>query len=432
MTKKYKPLPDNEDFVFTGLTGRVLSQSLAENRTRLTVVDGSNTIRVLLPINITAPQNGDIIRVTGKRRSMLGLPIVEGEDLLILTKTLRTEWFSSDISHQTLPREMQLLINEPARQAILIRSQVTNIVRLFLKRRQYLEVETPILLPERDIAPVSHFKTKSMASGREYFLRICPENYLKRLIVAGFSRVFEIGKNFRDESITSKNSPEFTVMECYEAYSNYLRMAELTEELIAEIVLTINGSPIISMSGRNIDITPPWTRISFNEAAREFAGIKLEELSNPEDLRGALLRIGITSPHATSRRELINLLAEQAIEPRLMNPTFLMDHPSETICVAKRHDQNPQLIERFEGFIGGVEFAHGYSEFSDAREQRVRMQVVLDEKVQAGDEKHELDAGFLTALEIGLPPTGGLGIGIDRIVMLLTNLPIEETVTFIA
>lgn len=326
------------------------------------------------------------------------------------------------------PREVLLARDNKVRHALKSRAKVLKIMRRELDRRGFLEVETNILLPVRDIAPVAHFGVTSRFGDKEagQVLRICPENQLKRMIVAGFDRVYEIGRSFRDEHSTERHLPEFSAMECYAAWAGYIEMMVLCKELVLEVLVSVGIS-----EERSAALRRPWNQITFRDAAIKFAGIDPDTLQDKTSLSEALEKAGISTHKCYYRRQLLDRLATVAIEPKLIEPTFLIDHPMETICVAKRHDDKPHLLERFEAYFMGVEIAHGFSELTAAQEQRARMKVLLAEKIAEGEKEHPLDEEFIQALELGLPPTGGLGIGIDRLVMLATEEPINRTVAFI-
>lgn len=326
------------------------------------------------------------------------------------------------------PREILLACDNKLRQALKSRSKVLKILRSELDQRGFLEVETNILLPVRDIAPVKHFTVISRFADKdsEQVLRICPENQLKRMIVAGFDRVYEIGRSFRDERATERHLPEFSSMECYAAWAGYREMMVLCEELVSEVLVQIGIS-----KEKTAALKKPWKQITFREAALKFAGIDPDALQDEASLTSALKKAGIPIDNCRHRRQLLDRLATVAIEPHLIEPTFLVDHPMETICVAKRHDDRPHLLERFEAYFMGIEIAHGFSELTVPQEQRLRMELLLAEKIADGEEEHPLDEEFIQALELGLPPTGGLGIGIDRLVMLATEEPINRTVPFV-
>jgi len=409
----------------TTLCGRVVA--LTEDGLTADVVANGAITKVRFPA-MPGPNIGDLIGSKGEYREERGERVLDASHWTTLTPTLRTDLFTNDGDHA--PREITLLQDEALRNALAVRRQVIKTVREYLDARRFLEMETPIILPIRDIAPVPHFAVTPARDGTAV-LRICPENALKRLIVAGFDRVYEIARNFRVENAAHHRSSEFTTVECYAAYTTYLQTMDLCEDLIRNIIrTTLGGNDVLRYQNREIDIKTRWERLDFQTAVQRATGIELERAPDTPTLKSEMAARGINAEGLHSRRACINHLAE-IVEEQLNSPTFLMDHPSETICVAQRHDApRSHLLQRFELFIGGMEIAHAFAELTDPLEQRARMQELLEEKIAAGDTPHPLDLDFLKAIDIGLPPTCGLGIGIDRLVMLLTNEPIDRVIAF--
>lgn len=409
----------------TTLCGRVVALT-ADGLTADVVANGV-IAKVRFPA-MPGPTIGDLIGSKGQYREERGERVLDARYWATLTPTLRTDLFTDNSDHA--PREITLLRDDAIRNALAVRRQVIKTVRAYLDGRGFLEMETPIILPIRDIAPVPHFTVTPGRDGTAV-LRICPENALKRLIVAGFDRVYEVARNFRVEKAAQHRSSEFTTVECYAAYATYVQTMDLCEDLIRIIIRTALGSSdVLQYQNRVIDIRTPWERLDFQTAVQRATGIELERASNTPMLKSEMAARGISAEGLHSRRACINQLAE-IVEEQLNNPTFLIDHPSETICVAQRHDApRSHLLQRFELFIGGMEIAHAFAELTDPLEQRERMQELMQEKIAAGDTPHPLDDDFLTAIDIGLPPTCGLGIGIDRLVMLLTNEPIDRVIAF--
>lgn len=410
------------------LIGRIINSNGVEGTVTIAVHGQGNVLDIRMEnwANLNnPPELGDLIYVNLNSLSSQN-GFIKGELINVIQKTYRQDLFKTV---DEPPREIDIITDPQLHRAIRLRAQILRVVRTVLNEHGFLEVETPILLRHHDIAPVEHFKVTSPSLPNQFYLRICPENYLKRLIVAGFDRVFEIGKSFRSEGHTTKNSPEFTTMECYQMLADYKVMMSLTEEIVRRIVLEIKGTSILTFRGQSIDVSIPWKRKPFLDAVDETLGISLLDHPDASSLATVMLEAGLNVSQNMSRRQLINVIAE-TVEAGFSEPTFLIDHPAETISVAKRHPSRPELIERFEGFIGGLELAHGFTELNDPVEQRQRMEDVLEEKALLGLPIHELDEEFLQALEIGFLPTAGLGIGIDRLVMLLTDSNLDRTITF--
>ena len=407
------------------MCGRVLTVT-ADGLVAQLIANGTVT-KVEFP-NMPGPSVGDIIGCKGGIRQGNGEQILYAIHWATLTPTQRPELFERDSS--IAPREITLLRDTALRHALDVRRQVIRTVRAFLDDRGFLEMETPIILPVRDIAPVPHFSV-SPTTHETAVLRICPENALKRLVVAGFDKVYEIARNFRIENPTNQRSCEFTTLECYQAYATYHQTMDLCQELILEVNRAVNSNTdVLRFQGATINIKAPWERQDFQTAVFRETDINLEQTPDLQTLQNIMEARGISARGLRSRRECVNYLAE-IVEQQIVTPTFLMDHPVETICVAQRHEApRSHLLQRFELFIGGMEVAHAFAELTNPIEQRMRMQHLMKEKIAAGEAVHQFDEDFLTTLDIGLPPTGGLGIGIDRLVMLLTDEPIDRVVAF--
>lgn len=407
------------------LCGRVIT--VTDDGLTADVLANGVTITVRFP-NMPGPTIGDIIGCKGQRHEEHGKQVLDVSRWATLTPTLRPDLFTQD--NPRSPREITLLRDPALRHALDIRRRVIKTVRDYLDDRGFLEMETPIVLPVRDIAPVPHFAVTPTTNGTAV-LRICPENALKRLVVSGFDRVYEVARNFRVEDATHHRSSEFTTLECYAAYTTYKHTMELCQDLILTVIRNVHGrDDVLQYQGKTIDITAPWERWDFQTAVQRATGIDLKQAPDLHTLQREMAARGMPASGFHSRRTCVNHLAE-IIEQQISTPTFLMDHPAETICVAQRHDApRSHLLQRFELFIGGMEIAHAFAELTNPLEQRERMQELLQERITAGDDAHPLDDDFLTAIDIGLPPTCGLGIGIDRLVMLLTNEPIDRVIAF--
>ncbi|MCX7731219.1 MAG: lysine--tRNA ligase, partial [Candidatus Caldatribacterium sp.] len=294
----------------------------------------------------------------------------------------------------------------------------------------FIEVETPMMQVVPGGALARPFKTFHNALGMELYLRIAPELFLKRLVVGGFEKVYEINRNFRNEGISVRHNPEFTMLELYEAYGNYETMMRLCEELIASVVFKLFGTYTVTYQGMTIDFTPPWKRIVLPEVLYEKTGVDV--LEDPLDvIREKVRALGMAFDENWDRGKFVNELLERFVQPELVHPTFVLDYPVEISPLAKAKEDDPRLAERFELFIGREEIGNAYSELNDPFEQRKRFEEQARKKAKGDLEAHSIDEDYIEALEYGMPPTGGLGIGIDRLVMLLTNVSsIREVILF--
>jgi lysyl-tRNA synthetase class 2 len=309
---------------------------------------------------------------------------------------------------------------------------VISAMRRFLDQRGFIEADTPVLHHKAGGAMAKPFITHHNALDRDLYLRIATELHLKRLVIGGFDRVYEIGRIFRNEGISTKHNPEFTTLECYHAYADYNDVMEMVEQMISSIAQEVLGTTKIKCSEFEINLSPPWKRITMREAIRERSGIDFTEFPNVPLLAAKMKEIGLHLDEGLSRGKLIDKLLSDKVEPNLIQPTFVMDYPVELSPLAKRKPNEPDLVERFEAFAGGMEIANAFSELNDPLEQRSRFEEQEKMRSLFGDEEAErIDEDFLLALEHGMPPTGGLGIGVDRLVMLLTGQEsIREVILF--
>ena len=379
---------------------------------------------------------GDFVAVEGTpMRTRTGEPTVAATGWRLIAKALRPppEKFHglADVEQRQRRRYLDLLANEATRETFRARSRIVAAVRRDLDARGFLEVETPVLQEEAGGAAARPFRTHSRELGEDRYLRVSLELHLKRLLVGGFERVYEIGRIFRNEGFSQRHNPEFTMLELYQAYADYGDMAALVEELVSGVALETAGSTTVRFGEHAIDLRPPWRRITFHEALREYGDFDLDAFADTEALRAELRRRGLDAPATASRAKLIDTAASQLAEPHLIQPTFLLDYPVELSPLAKRKADAPALVERFEAFAGGFEIANAYSELNDPVDQRERFEAQRALRA-AGDEEVELaDEDFLLALEHGMPPAGGLGLGIDRLAMLLTGqTSIREVILF--
>ncbi len=374
---------------------------------------------------------GDLIGVRGEVfRTRTGEITILVKELVLLAKSLRPlpEKFHGlkDVELRYRQRYVDLIVNTDARDVFLARTRITRLIRRFLDERGFVEVETPTLQPIYGGAAAEPFKTHYNVLDQEMFLRISDELYLKRLIVGGLERVYEMCKDFRNEGLDRTHNPEFTQVELYQAYADYADIMELVEALFRFLARELHGTTELSFEGRKIDFGKPWKRVRFTDALGEKIGADPLGLSEDE-LRKAGARLGIEMDPGAGRVKLLDKLFEELVQNHIVDPTFVMDHPKVTCPLAKQHRDNPALVERFEPVVCGMEIGNAFSELNDPIEQRKR----FEDQLSRHEEFATLDEDYVTALEYGMPPTGGLGLGVDRMVMLLTDTPsIRDVILF--
>ncbi len=427
------------------IVGRVVAQRGMGRASFLDVLDGSGRLQVLVRRNAVGEEAyerlklldlGDFVAVEGTpMRTRTGEATVGATSWQVITKALRAppEKFHglTDVEIRQRQRYLDLMANEEARDTFRLRSRIVAAIRRNLDERGYLEVETPVLQEEAGGAAARPFETYSQALGESRALRISLELHLKRLLVGGYERVYELGRIFRNEGFSQRHNPEFTMLELYEAYGDYGTIATLLEELVSGVAEEVLGTTKVSFGGNKIDFAPPWRRIGYLDALREYGDLDLDAFGEPESLREELRRRGFDAPSEAGRGKLIDIAASELVEPHLIQPTFLLDYPIELSPLAKRKAGTEGLVERFEAFVGGFEFANAYSELNDPVDQRERFEAQQALRIAGDDEVELADEDFLLALEHGMPPAGGLGFGIDRLVMLLTGqTSIREVILF--
>ncbi len=379
---------------------------------------------------------GDFLGITGTLfRTKTNEPTVEAREYVILAKALRPppeKWHGlQDVEVRYRQRYLDLMANPEVRDTFVLRSRIVAAVRRFLDARGYLEVETPVLHGTPGGAAARPFVTHHNTLDRQFYLRIALELHLKRLVIGGFDKVYELGRVFRNEGVSTKWNPEFTMLESYEAYADYNRLMDMVEEMVSSIALEQLGDTHVPYGDTIIDFAPPWPRIPLREAIRDRSGVDFDAYPDAESLRQATAASGVHVEKTWGRGKLIDELLTAHVEPHLLQPTFLIDYPIELSPLAKRKPEAPHLVERFEFFICGREVGNAYTELNDPVDQRERFLEQARLRA-AGDEEAEMvDEDFLIALEHGMPPTGGLGVGIDRLVMALTGSgSIREVILF--
>ena len=379
---------------------------------------------------------GDIIGVSGALlRTKTGEPTVKADTLTLLSKSfqpLPEKWHGlEDIDTRFRQRYLYLISNPEVKETFRIRSQVINAIRQFLNQRGFIEVETPILQPIAGGALARPFVTHYHALDHDFYLRIALELHLKRLIIGGLDKVYELGRTFRNEGISTKHNPEFTMLESYEAYADYNDMMKMLEEMVSCIGKQVLGTTKIKFGDKVIDFKPPWPRIELRQAIIKHCDIDFDEFPDADSLRSEMQKKGMDVDPKKDRGRLIDELISTCVEPNLIQPTFLVDYPVEMSPLAKTKPDDERIVERFEAYAGGMEIANAFTELNNPIEQRERF-FKQHKGRQSEDEPAEaIDHDFLLALEYGMPPTGGLGVGIDRLVMLLTNnQSIREVILF--
>jgi lysyl-tRNA synthetase class 2 len=369
---------------------------------------------------------GDFVRVEGPLwRTRTGELTVDARRADVLAKALRPlpeKWHGLvDVEARYRQRYLDLLTDPRAGEVARVRSRAGRALRGFLDGRGFLEVETPVLQPVYGGAHARPFSTRYEAYGQDVFLRISDELYLKRLVIGGLDSVYEIGRNFRNEGISRKHNPEFTMMECYQAYADYRDMMDLTQGLVQHVVQTVTGGTRVAFREQEIELGGEWPRRPMREAILEHTGVDVLAAPDFGSLRGRVVEKGLDPGAAPTWGQLVDHLFSEHVEPTLVQPTFIVDYPVELSPLAKRAVADPRLVERFELYVAGMELANAFSELNDPEDQRARFEEQRRMHAEGDDEAHPLDEEFLLAMEHGMPPTGGLGVGVDRLVMVLTD-----------
>ena len=429
--------PPDERLQNVSLAGRITSMRTMGKAAFLDLQDASGSIQALLRQNnledgfdlLKNLDIGDHLGVRGNLiRTRTGQVTIDALELTVTAKGMRPlpEKYHGlrDMETRYRQRYLDLIANQDEVMPVFVlRSKVIRGIRRFLDDRGFLEVDTPVLVPVAAGAHAKPFVTHHNALDQQLYLRIATELYLKRLIIGGFDKVYEIGRVFRNEGIDQDHNPEFTLLESYEAYADYNDIMEMVEQMVSTIAIEVNGSTKVIIGEDVIDFAPPWQRVSLREELEKRSGVDLESY-NDDALRQKAGEVGIDTKVLESRGRLIDKLLSTFVEPRLIQPTFVLDYPEEMSPLAKAKPDSPGYVERFEAFAFGMEIANSYSELNDPKIQRERFETQAQiQRLYENEEVDRQDDDFLTAMEYGMPPTGGLGIGIDRLVMLLAGQP---------
>jgi lysyl-tRNA synthetase class 2 len=369
---------------------------------------------------------GDIIFVEGTIfKTRTNELTIDVNELRLLSKAIRPlpeKWHGlTDIETRYRQRHLDLIVNPHVKEVFCKRSRIIQIMRRFMEERDFLEVETPMMQPRAGGAMARPFKTYHNALGTDFYLRIAPELYLKRLVTGGMERVYEINRNFRNEGISTFHNPEFTMMEFYQSYATYEDLMALTEDLLSYVAGELFGSPKFEYQGTEIDLTPPWRRITVKDAIIHHGNIASDVLEDATKAVVCARRLGADVKDSDPLGKVIMAIFESSVEETLIQPTFVTHYPVEVSPLSRKNVSNPELTDRFELYIYGKEIANAFSELNDPVEQRERFMMQLKDREAGDDEAHEMDEDYIRTLEYGMPPTAGEGIGIDRLVMLFTN-----------
>mgnify|MGYP000980443582 CR=1 FL=1 len=417
------------------IAGRIMSRRIMGKASFAHILDAKGQIQIFVQINQLGKEEyetfktydiGDIIGVTGTVfRTRMGEISVKAAEITLLSKSLRPlpeKWHGlKDPDLRYRQRYLDMIVNPEVRHTFVLRSKIIQAIRRYLDDRGFLEVETPVLHNTAGGAAARPFITHHNTLDLDMYLRIATELHLKRLIVGGFDKVYEIGRIFRNEGMSIKHNPEFTMIELYEAYSDYKDIMNLTEDMLSTVARKVLGTELITYQGEEINLAPPWKRISMIDAVKEYTGVDFNAISSDEDARKAAKELDVSVENDATWGNVLNEIFEEKVEEHLIQPTFVMDYPIEISPLAKKKKDDPRLTERFELFITGREYGNAYSELNDPIDQRERFMEQARQRAAGNEEAEMMDEDFVNALEIGMPPTGGLGIGIDRLVMLLTD-----------
>lgn len=427
------------------IAGRIMAKREMGKASFCNILDIADRIQLYVSINDIGEENynkfkkldiGDIIGVTGEVfRTHRGELSVKVKEIQLLTKSLQIlpEKYHGlkDTDLRYRQRYVDLIVNPEVKNTFILRSKILNAIRNYMIGHDFLEVDTPILNVIYGGANARPFTTHHNALDMDLFLRISPELFLKRLIVGGFDKVFEIAKNFRNEGISVRHNPEFTMMELYSAYQDYHDMMDLAEDLISTVSKEVIGKDVVNYQGTEINLASPWARMSMIEAVNKYGGVDFNSFSTDEEARKMANEHNVHIDGNECWGEILNLFFEDKVEHHLIQPTFIYDYPVEISPLTKRKPSDPRLTERFEFFMNAWEFGNAYSELNDPIDQYQRLSKQAEARENGDEEANMMDEDFVTALEYGMAPTGGMGIGLDRLIMILTDSPsIRDVILF--
>ena len=426
------------------VAGRIMASRRMGKITFVDIHDSSGKIQLLFPRVYQQEKSplfkeldiGDIIGVEGNIiRTKTGEPTVWVEDFALLAKSLQPlpeKWHGLiDVDKRFRQRYLDLISNREVKEIFKVRSRTIAAIRQFLDQRDFTEVETPVLQPSAGGALARPFVTHHHTLDQDFYLRIALELHLKRLIVGGLDKVYELGRVFRNEGVSTKHNPEFTMLESYEAYADYNDVMKMLEEMVFQAAQQVLGTSKVNFGEDIIDLQPPWQRMTLQEAVKQYSGVDFVQYPNADSLRDKMEAMGIEVDTQKNWAQLVDDLLSTFVEPKLIQPTFLLDYPLSLSPLAKKKEGYERVVERFETFAGGMEIANAFTELNDPIEQRERFVSQQRERKTESEIEETIDQDFLLALEYGMPPTGGLGVGIDRLVMLLTNQQsIREVILF--
>ncbi|MFW6270843.1 MAG: lysine--tRNA ligase [Bacillota bacterium] len=429
--KNFESLEDKE----VALTGRIMAVRTHGKASFVDLMDMSGQIQLYVRVDEVGEEEyeffldldiGDIIGIKGTVfKTNRGQVSVKVEEYSLLTKSLRPlpEKFHGlkDKDLRYRQRYLDLIVNPEVRKTFIQRSQIVSTIRNYLEKNDFLEVETPMMHPIAGGATARPFITHHNTLDMDLYLRIAPELYLKRLIIGGFDKVFEINRNFRNEGMSYKHNPEFTMLELYKAQADYTDMMQITEELVCTAARKVLDTTKIEYEDTEIDLSSPWKKITMVEAVKEYTEFDYDQCDSDKKAREMAKNIGVEIEEDATKGEVLNEVFEERVEENLIQPTFIMDYPIEVSPLAKKKENNPEFTYRFEAFIYSREIANAFSELSDPLEQKKRFEKQMEQRAEGDEEAQMMDEDFIRALEYGMPPTGGLGIGIDRLVMLFTD-----------
>jgi len=427
------------------VAGRIMAMRKFGKAAFCTITDKTGQIQIYIKKDIVGDELfetfkkwdiGDIVGIEGALfKTKVGELSVQARTIVMISKSLRPlpdKWHGlSDVETRYRQRYVDLIVTPTSRETFKKRVEIIRLVREYLNAQDFMEVETPMMQPVPGGATAKPFKTYHNALDMELYLRVAPELYLKRLLVGGFERVFEINRNFRNEGLSTRHNPEFTMLEFYQAYATYDDLIELTEDMISSICEKVNGSMKITYQGTEVDLSPPWTRLTMDEALTQVAGIDEELLKDGDKVIELAKEKGIKLESQAGPGKAKTELFELLVEEKLINPTFITSYPTEISPLARRNEENPEVTDRFELFITGRELANAFSELNDPVDQLQRFEKQIADRGDDDEIHPELDRDYIRALEYGMPSAAGEGIGIDRLVMLLTDAPsIRDVILF--